>query len=186
MSAAVAIPTPTPAETAARLRIARHEAGHALAWLELLRWSDFEVRIDLPPAERALGLVRLVPEPSSAPRTPVELGGWVLRERLRCEGVTAYAGVAAAWPRASGFRVEMFSESESDRAGFVAFAREHGRRRAGLHWPAWVAACRFIDARWGAVEAVAAGLLERGTLSREDVRQLVARAPALRNERPPW
>jgi hypothetical protein len=191
-TAALAIapaPAPTVEEIEERRRCARHEAAHAVAWI-VFGLRDFEVTLNPNNSERAEGVAAIVRTKGKAtPREPTHKPprGALLARILREVGTIYYSGVAAESPRSVGFPIAALTTSSSDRAALVRIARVFERSRPPLDYTAWRRACRFVDENWGAIQAVAAALLDADTLTGAQVLEIASNAPRERNEwRPPW
>lgn len=184
-------------------QIARHEAGHAVAYTALRRGHRIDsVTIEMPAEVRGVidGTVRFKgglddQEAAAELQKPVEPPPEHLREPdpgddpiIAGVGAPLLAGTAAQYPSAAGVPLAAWAQSGGDRRSLqAALARCGIRWDLGTWcWPAWHAACQLVDERWGAVLVVAGGLLERKTLLGDEVRDLVGQAPALRNHRPEW
>lgn len=137
---------------------AHHEAGHAVAAvMRGIKIGHVTIKGD----QEAAGHIRFL-RPSKG------------LEQLHKRGMIALAGEAAQ--RRFNPRSIRRHHGAGDREAVLAFALDAcgSTRQAGALVKLWtIQAAEFVDARWTAIQRVAAELLTRQTLAHDDVRRLV-------------
>lgn len=178
-----------------RIEIARHEAGHAVAFLALGFPFVRALVFDQPNPKGGLGAVE--PESPEIPHgeriTPAGIAsdctspkhGPFLNRFITMHGIAYLAGAAAQFPNARGATRELRTSSASDRDALVNIAFRYGRIVGDL-WPWFSYACDFVDHHWGEISAIAEVLRERGELTAAECSEIAARAQRAVNIRPPW
>lgn len=182
------------------IRIARHEAGHAVAAVLLYPRGSVEFA-SIGRDERsgptgclrplaALGVCVANPPRSATRATP-----WK-RRVLEAFGTQCYAGIATEHPVAEfedfetgsidlhrpihgpvedeAFRL-LWDHSEQDRQNLATFAQNLGLSRPATCWhgPSWRHASWLISSHWPAVEAIAAELLSQPFMAGSRIEALV-------------
>jgi len=155
-----------------RRAVAYHEAGHAVMRLHLGRRL---VRVTIKPKGDSLGHML-------QPKTKIDIQwfgeDWRTRRWAETEIMVSMAGPEAE-KRLTGRRNNAGAVSDGENVANVAMKAE-GDGELATAFIRWlelkVAACLASPAVWVQVEAVAAALLERETLSGEEVRSTACRA----------
>jgi hypothetical protein len=175
---------------------AYHESGHAVGAVHAYGPERVEFATIEPDAERAHDIEGFVRVRMLEGMGLAVLQDWQRKEELRAHELHCYAGVAAQYPDLDLEELDFvdlsgreddqaFEDDETfgpiwegsagDRAGLAEYAAKLGYERPTNRWhmPSWNRARRFVGERWLAIEAVAAALLMRGTLSGEEVERIV-------------
>lgn len=179
-----------------RHQLARHEAAHSLAMLEydLSPRNDFRVAVHNEPVDGLLGSLEIVRHRNNAPnplpaRYPASLDPW-LRVIVARSALVAYAGVAAEMPRVRDWTDDHAASSATDRRLFGENAWFFGFDPPSVWITAYHAAISFVDRSWIELQAVAAALEQRDSLTANQVRAIVAESPQERRnphrEPAPW
>jgi hypothetical protein len=189
--------------------LARHEAGHVIAQFAVGDPERIEsVSIDPSPALQAAGTAGLVRKVGGAtddqmaiqrelpdvrnlfrnlrepdPSNPAE---W---ERIGVVGAIAYAGVAGQFAGLCSIDSDAYWAAHLDQIEFEHLLAARMRIFWSRHrwcWPAFDAAARIVDPRWGQLLAVAKALLAKKTVFAPELHDLIAKAPEIVNDRPRW
>lgn len=175
---------------------ARHEAGHAVVAVLLYPRSLASARIEVEQRRKCLGVRPLAALGRRASRTPPGAADWK-RRVLTAFGTACYAGIAAEFPEADLEHLEarsidlhqpieepvederfgpLWAASGLDRANLARFAEALGLSRPTNRWhgPSWERARHLISGHSAGLEAIAAELLSRGSLTGIHVEALVA------------
>ncbi len=190
-----------------RVKSAYHEAGHALLQAMLENADPIE-KVSIIPRGQALGATFALPE-----KDRYSLGRKYLEATMRvaCGGRIAEAkksgdlssGAADDIKRVTAIARKMvFEWGMSERLGFIKYADEEAQARLPLReqsertaaqadeevrrlvGAAYSDAEQLIEQRWDAVDAIAQSLLDRETLTADDIHNLVQATAADASKQP--
>lgn len=93
-----------------------------------------------------------------------------------------YAGVAGQYHRCCGLTSAIAGSSRGDRLHYEQLAGAFGYEAPGFWYDAFDGACRIVDARWGAVLAIASELDACGELFSDEALEIARHAPERVND----